>query len=114
MIIKRGDLILANLEPVKGSEQGNIRPCLVIQNEIGNLTSPTTIIATLTSKTAKEFPFTVFVQKGEGNLPKDSIVQCNQLRTISKEYRIIKKIGALKPETMKKVDEALRISLALD
>jgi len=114
MTIKRGDIVLTDLEPVKGSEQGKIRPCLVIQNDIGNRISPTTIIAAITSKTEKEYPFTAFVQKGEGNLPADSLIMCNHLRTISIEQRIIKKLGSLGPETMNKVNEALKTSLALE
>lgn len=114
MTIKRGNVILTDLEPVKGSEQGKTRPCLVIQNDIGNSVSPTTIVAAITSKTEKEYPFMVHIQKSEGNLPKDSTILLNQLRTISIEHRIIKKIGTLKPSIMKKVDEALKISLALE
>ena len=114
MIIKRGDIILTNLEPVKGSEQGKTRPCIVIQNNIGNRISPTTVIAAITSKTEKEYPFMVYVQKGKGNLPKDSTILLNQIRTISIRHRIIKKIGTLKPSTMEKVDDALKISLALE
>ena len=114
MIIKRGDIVLTNLEPVKGSEQGKTRPCLVIQNDIGNRASPTTIIAAITSKTEKEYPFLVQVQKGEGGLPKDSAILLNQIRTISIEHRVIKKIGALKPNTMKKIDDALKVSLSLE
>lgn len=113
MTIKRGDIVLTDLEPVKGSEQGKTRPCLVIQNDLGNRLSPTTIVAAISSKIGKEFPFTVFLQKGEGNLPKDSLVLCNHLRTISTEARIIKKIGALNHEKMKKVDAALKTSLGL-
>ena len=114
MIIKRGDVVLADLEPVKGSEQGKTRPCLVIQNDIGNRVSPITIVAAITSKTGKEYPFTVFVGKGGGNLSFDSLVLCNQIRSVSTQDRITKKIGALKPSTMKKVDEALKTSLALE
>ncbi len=114
MIIERGDIILTDLEPVKGSEQGKTRPCLVVQNNIGNKLSSTTIVASITSHTEKQYPFTVLVNAGEGNLPKDSLIQCNQLRTISKEHRIFKKIGSVSPETMKKVNEALKTSLALD
>lgn len=113
MNIKRGDVVLVNLEPTKGSEQGGTRPCLVIQNDLGNLASPTTIIAAMTSKTEHQYPFTVFVQKGEGNLPKDSLVSLNQIRTISISDRIVKKIGTLKPETMRRIDEAIKTSLAL-
>ena len=114
MNIKRGDVILTDLEPIKGSEQGKTRPCLVIQNDLGNMASPTTIVAAITSKTEREYPFTVFVQKGEGNIPNDSLILCNHLRTISKEHRIIKKSGALEETTMKKVDDALKTSLALE
>ncbi|MBI5226581.1 type II toxin-antitoxin system PemK/MazF family toxin [Candidatus Micrarchaeota archaeon] len=114
MIIKRGDIVLVDLEPVKGSEQGKARPCLVIQNDIGNQFGPTTIVAAITSQTLHTYPFTVFLKTGEANLPKDSLVLCNQLRTISKEHRIIKKWGSVRPEKMRQVDEALKVSLALD
>jgi len=114
MIIERGDVVLTNLEPVKGSEQGRTRPCLVIQNNIGNKVSPITIVAAITSKTEKEYPFTVFVQKGNGNLPKNSLVLCNHLRSISIKDRISKKLGTMKASTMKKVDEALKTSLGLE
>ncbi len=114
MIIERGDVVLADLEPVKGSEQGKLRPCLVIQNNIGNRIAPTTIIAAITSNTERQFPFTVFVRSGGGNLPKDSLVLCNQIRTISKEHRIKKKLGTLGAEKMKEVDEALKTSLGIE
>ena len=114
MIIKRGDVVLADFEPVKGSEQGKIRPCLVIQNDLGNLASPTTIVAAITSNTEKEFPFTVFVQAGDGGLQRQGLILCNHIRSISINDRIIKKIGALKPGLMKKVDEALKTSLGLE
>jgi mRNA interferase MazF len=114
MSIKRGDIVLIDLEPVKGSEQGKTRPCLVIQNDVGNKASPTTIIAAITSRIEKEYPFTAFVSKGEGNLPKDSLILCNHLRTVSIKHRIIKKLGTLKPKTMKKVDTALKVSLAIE
>ena len=114
MIIKRGDVVLTSPEPVKGSEQGKTRPCLVVQNDLGNRASPVTIVAAITSKAGKEYPFTVQVKSGEGGLPKDSIVLLNQLRTVSTEHRILKKIGSLKPGTMKKVNEALKTSLALE
>ena len=112
MEIKRGDVFLVNLEPTKGSEQGKVRPCLVIQNDVGNKNSPVTIIATITSK-AEEYPFIVKLNKGEANLPKESYIQLNQIRTISAE-RIISRIGSLKKESLDKVDEALKTSLGLD
>ncbi|PIN85477.1 MAG: PemK family transcriptional regulator [Candidatus Diapherotrites archaeon CG11_big_fil_rev_8_21_14_0_20_37_9] len=114
MIIKRGDVVLTNLEPVKGSEQGKTRPCLIIQNDIGNKISPITIVAAITSKTEKEYPFTTYIKKGDGNLLKDSLVLCNHIRSISIKDRALKKIGTLKPNTMKKIDEALKTSLGLE
>ena len=113
-MIKRGDIFIVNLEPVKGSEQGKTRPCLVIQNDVGNRSGPTTIIATITSNTKHNYPFTVFIRKGEANLPHDSLVTLNQIKTISVSHRIVRKLGSLKPETMRKVDEAIKVSLGLD
>lgn len=109
MTIQRGDVVLIE----KGSEQGKVRPCLIIQNDIGNKFSPTTIVAAITSNIEKEYPFTVFIRKLEGGLPKDSLVLCNHIRTISVDSRVIKKLGSLKPDTMRKVDEALKKSLAV-
>ncbi|MDO8625304.1 MAG: type II toxin-antitoxin system PemK/MazF family toxin [Candidatus Diapherotrites archaeon] len=114
MIIRRGDIVLVKLNPVLGSEQGKTRPCLIIQNDIGNATSPTTIVAAITSATEKEYPFTVFLPKGEANLPKDSSVMLNQIRTVSVADRIITKIGGVSPANMAKIDQAIKISLALD
>ncbi len=114
MIIERGDVVLTDLELVKGSEQGKTRPCLVIQNNVGNHAGSTTIVAAITSNVEKQYPFTVFVHSGEGNLSKDSLVLCNHIRTISKEYRIKKKLGTLNVGTMKEVDEALKTSLGIE
>jgi len=112
--IKRGDIILVNLEPVKGSEQGGVRPCLIIQNDKGNKYSPLTIIAPLTSKEfTKEFPTNVFVPKKDSRLDKDSTILLNQIKTIDK-YRIMKKISSLNPFFMNQVDMAIKISLAID
>jgi len=112
MDIKRGDVYLINLDPVIGSEQGKTRPCLIIQNNIGNKYSQNTIIASITSKIDKEYPFLVKIEKGVANLPKDSFVQLDQIRTISVK-RIIKKIGSLPKEVMLKIDVALKNSLDL-
>ena len=113
-MVKRGDIILVNLEPVKGSEQGKIRPCLVVQNDIGNANSSTTIVAAISSNVEKEFPFTVFVEKGNGNLSNDSLILCNQIRSISIKHRLIKKLGSLNESKMIKVNSALKVSLGLD
>ena len=112
--IKRGDIILTNLKPVKGSEQGGVRPCLIIQNNYGNKYSPLTIIVPLTSKKfSKEFQTNVFLLKENSGLDKDSTILLNQIKTIDKK-RLIKKISSLDAQLMKKVDLAIRISLGLD
>lgn len=112
--IKRGDIVLVNLEPIKGSEQGGIRPCLIIQNNQGNKYSPLTIIAPLTSKVfTKEFPTNVFILKEDSGLNKDSTILLNQIRTIDK-LRITRKISILATEIMGKVDLAIKISLGLN
>ena len=111
--IKRGDIFLADLEPIKGSEQGGIRPVLIIQNNFSNKNSPVVIVAAVTSTTfEKEYPTNVFIQKKDSNLEKDSTVLLNQLRTIDK-IRLIKKIGSLDSYLMNKIDRAIKISLDL-
>jgi len=113
MQIKRGDIFLVNLNPTKGSEQGNIRPVVVLQNDFGNKTSPTTIICPITSKIfSKEFPTNVELSKKESKLNRNSTILLNQIRTIDKS-RIIKRISTLNKEIMKKVDIAIKISLDL-
>jgi len=112
--IKRGDIVLVNLEPVKGSEQGGTRPCLIIQNNLGNKYSPTTIIAPITSKKfSREFPTNVDLLKEDSKLDKDSTILLNQIATIDKA-RIIKKLGFLNGEIMRKVDLAIKVSLDLE
>ena len=112
--IKRGDILLVNFEPVRGSEQGGIRPSLVIQNDLGNKYGPTTIIAPITAKEFnKEFPTNVYLLKEDSKLERDSTILFNQIRTIDKS-RIIKRISALDETIIKKVDMAIKISLGLD
>ncbi|PIN89966.1 PemK family transcriptional regulator [Candidatus Pacearchaeota archaeon CG10_big_fil_rev_8_21_14_0_10_34_76] len=112
--IKKGDIIIADLEPVKGHEQGGIRPCLIIQNDLGNKFSPTTIISAITSKRfLKKYPTNIEISKNESKLEKDSTVMLNQIRTIDKS-RIIKVVSSLDKETMKGVDLALKRSLELN
>lgn len=114
MLIKRGDIFLANLEPIKGSEQGGIRPVLIIQNDISNKYSPVTIIAAITSKKFdKKFPTNVFLPKKDSKLDKDSTVLLNQIRTVDNS-RIIRKINSLDNIIMDEVDRAIKISLNLD
>lgn len=111
--IKRGEIFLINLEPIKGSEQGRIRPCLIIQNDTSNEYSPTTIIAPITSKIySKEFPTNVQVSEQDSGLDRESTILLNQIRTIDKS-RIIKKLGVLNSVIMGETDLAIKISLGL-
>lgn len=111
-MIKRGDVFYADLSPVVGSEQGGVRPVLVIQNDIGNKYSPT-IIAAITSQINKaKLPTHVEITGQEYGLPKDSVILLEQIRTIDKK-RLREKIGRFDKEMMQYVDDALRISLGL-
>lgn len=113
MIIRRGDIYYADLRPVVGSEQGGIRPVLIIQNDIGNRHSPTVICAAVTSKMNKaKLPTHVELDSQKYSLVKDSVVLLEQLRTIDK-IRLKDKVCHLDPEILRKVDKALLISLEL-
>ena len=114
MKIKRGEIVLANLEHVVGSEQGRIRPVLIIQNDDSNEFSPTTIIAPITTKVyTKEFSTNVEVEAGESRLKNKSTILLNQIRTIDK-LRIRKRISFLSSEIMNKVGLAIGVSLGLN
>jgi mRNA interferase MazF len=114
MELLRGEIVVANLEPVKGTEQGGVRPVLIIQNDILNKYSPTTIIAPITSKIyTKEYPTNVIINKEDSKLKLDSTILLNQIKTIDKA-RITKKIGFIDNFTMNKVDMAIKVSLGLD
>lgn len=109
--IFKGDIVLVNLDPTIGSEQGKTRPCLVLQNNTGNEFSPVTIVSAITSKIfEKEYLTNVFLPKDISNLDKDSTVLLNQIRTIDKK-RIVKKLGDINLKYQKKVDIALINSL---
>ena len=112
--LKRGEIVLIDLKPARGAEKRKTRPCLIIQNDIGNKYSPLTIIAVITSQKEidKQYPTDVWIDEGEGGLDYPSIIQCDQIRTVDKS-RIIKKIGYIDVSIMKKVDKALKISLDL-
>lgn len=110
---KRGDIYYADLSPVVGSEQGGTRPVLIIQNDIGNQYSPTTIIAAITSQVSKsKLPTHVELSTETCALEKDSVVLTEQIRTIDKK-RLRDKLFSLNDETMEKVNLALEISLGL-
>ena len=113
LIVKKGDLYFADLSPVVGSEQGGVRPVLVVQNDVGNKYSPTIIVAAVTSQTSKaKLPTHVEVAATQGGLSKDSVVLLEQLRTIDKR-RLKERIGALSDSQMPVVDNALGISLGI-
>ncbi|HHY44683.1 MAG TPA: type II toxin-antitoxin system PemK/MazF family toxin [Firmicutes bacterium] len=109
----RGDIYFADLSPVIGSEQGGFRPVLIIQNDIGNKYSPTVIISAITSQIQKaRLPTHVELSVRDSGLDKDSVVLLEQLRTIDKR-RLKRKVTRLSEELMRKVDEALAISIGL-
>ncbi|MBC9783653.1 PemK family transcriptional regulator [Heliobacillus mobilis] len=113
MVIRRGEVYYAELNPVVGSEQGGTRPVLIIQNDIGNQYSPTTIVAAITSQISKaKLPTHVEVPARRSGLDRDSVVLLEQIRTIDKT-RLREKIGVLDEEMMNKVAQALEISLGL-
>lgn len=113
MNIKRGDIFYADLSPVVGSEQGGIRPVLIVQNDVGNRYSPTVIAAAITSKQEKaSLPTHIRVGAVTGGLAKDSVVLLEQIRTLDKQ-RLKEKMGCLDNNSMGKVDEAISISFGL-
>lgn len=113
MQITRGDIFFADLSPVIGSEQGGVRPVLVIQNDVGNKFSPTVIVAAITSRISKaQLPIHVEVTQEDHGLDRDSVILCEQIRTIDKG-RLRDKVAHLEKDTMEKVDNALVISLGL-
>ena len=112
MVIKRGDVYYADLRPVVGSEQGGVRPVLIIQNDIGNRHSPTVICAAITSRMNKAKPTHIEIEASAYGIVRDSVILLEQLRTIDKR-RLKDKICHLTPEQLALVNEALKISLDL-
>lgn len=113
MEILRGDIFYANLNPVIGSEQGGIRPVLILQNNIGNRYSPTTIVAAITSRIKKgTLPTHVELSAEKFSLEKDSVILLEQIRTIDKR-RLKERVAHLDEETMRRVNEAIAMSLGL-
>lgn len=114
MVIKRGEIYLVTLDPKMGSELGKTRPCLIVQNDLGNLYSPTTIVVGLTTKRIdKVYPTNVFLPKQLSGLKEDSVVLCSQIYTVSVKDRVIKKLGVISKEKLIEVDFAIRTSLGL-
>ena len=113
MTLKRGDIYYADLSPVVGSEQGGVRPVLIVQNDIGNKYSPTVIAAAITSQRDKaKLPTHIEVEAQQCGLAKNSVVLLEQIRTIDKK-RLKEKMGKLDHESMNAVDRALSISFGL-
>lgn len=110
----RGDVLKVDFDPAKGSEPNKVRPCVVIQNDVGNRFSPVTIVAAITDagNVPKAYPVDVPVSKPEGGLTKDSVIQCNLIRCVDKT-RVREYTGKMSAATMQRVDAALKISLAL-
>ena len=113
MNIKRGDIYYADLSPVVGSEQGGLRPVLIVQNDVGNRYSPTVIAAAITSKMSKaKLPTHIDVSASQVGLAKDSVILLEQIRTIDK-IRLKEKMGHLEPGVMDNVNEAISVSFGL-
>ena len=113
MLVKRGDIFYADLSPVIGSEQGGVRPVLIVQNDVGNRYSPTVIVAAITSQINKaKLPTHIEIDSQQYTLVKDSVVLLEQVRTIDKK-RLREKICRLDEQLMKRIDKALLISLGL-
>ena len=113
MIVKRGEIYYADLSPVIGSEQGGLRPVLIIQNDVGNLHSPTVIAAAITSKHSKaKMPTHIAISARTSGLAQDSMVLLEQLRTLDKA-RLRGKTGEISLKDMYRVNKALSVSLGL-
>jgi mRNA interferase MazF len=113
MNIKRGDICIVALHPVVGKEISKTRPAIIVSNDKNNAFSGTVTILPITSKNLKKiYPFEVFLPKGSGNLPKDSKVKADQIRTLDKS-RIVSILGKLGESEVKSVEKALKIHLAL-
>jgi mRNA interferase MazF len=111
-MIVRGELYTADLDPVVGSEQGGLRPVLVVQNDVGNRFSPTIVVLALTSQIDKaRLPTHVTVSSS--GLARPSVVLAEQIRTLDKK-RLKERIGSLPPEVMERVNQAMRVSLAIE
>jgi mRNA interferase MazF len=125
MPIKRGEIYWVDFEPIRGSEQGGLRPALVVQNDIGNQYSPTTVVVAITRTIpTKPFPFVVVIEPEESGLPQRSAVNCAQMATIqqsgqasrlrpSRGQTVLRPIGRLNANKLQEVDKALRFNLGL-
>jgi mRNA interferase MazF len=110
---RRGEVHLVNFEPVIGAEIRKTRPALILQNDIANRHSPLTIVAAITSQFEEPlYPTEVLLKAGEGGTTKDSVILLNQIRSVDKR-RLVRRLGTIRPESMRRVDRSLQISLGL-
>jgi mRNA interferase MazF len=114
--MKRGEIYYADLSPVKGSEQGGLRPVIIVQNDVGNLHSPTTIVCPITSRMGKtKIPTHLYLNNymlADGNLSVHGLILAEQVRVIDK-HRLSTYMGSLKPERMEDLNRVLKVSLGL-
>lgn len=111
--MQRGEIYYADLSPVVGSEQGGVRPVLIVQNNVGNKYAPTVIVVAITSRLSKaKLPTHILIQANHCGLNKDSVILTEQIRTLDKK-RVYSKIGELDGETMTKVETALAVSCGM-
>ena len=112
MMVRRREIYYVDWSSGRGSEQSGVRPALIVQNDIGNRSSPTTIVAAVSARRRRPYPFQVAIAAEESGLPQDSIVKCEQVQTID-QARLVRLVGTLTTEKMREVDVALRLSLGL-
>lgn len=125
MTVRRGEIYWVEFDPVKGSEQGGLRPAIVVQNDVGNRYSPTTVVAAITRTIPpRSYPFVVSIEPDESGLPQRSVVNCSQLATIQQSGHTsrlrpprgesdVRAIGQLRGDKLAEVDAALKFNLAL-
>lgn len=112
-MVRRGEIYYLDWSPGRGSEQTGFRPGLVIQNDLGNEYSSTTIVAAVSTRASRSYPFHVNITPDDSGLPRPSIVKCDQLQTVDRT-RLVRRLGALGPTKMREIDRALLLSLSLD
>lgn len=125
MVVKRGEIYWVEFDPVKGSEQGGLRPALIVQQDVGNQYSPTTVVVAITRTLPPHcYPFVVVVEPGESGLPARSAINCSQIATIQKDEpgsrlrpwpgeHEVRPVGRLSTQKMAEVERALRYNLGL-
>ncbi len=111
-MVRRGEIYYVDWSPGRGSEQVGVRPALVVQNDVGNLHSPTTIVAAISTRRVRPYPFHVNVSPQQSGLARDSVIKCQQVQTID-QSRLGRMVGTLSSDKMRDVDLALHRSLGL-